>query len=155
MVTPQVPAGSLVSQAVFGHQADGQLLDAAGVQAFGQGQVGQLDAEAATAAGAAMLGVADNEIDGAIRAWVAQVMQGTRGNRVAAGVAAAAAATAGRVVAAAALETRLGKVLDTGNAFGDVGDVLAWTRHGWPSVRNGPPPFIIRIRRPDPGHPWC
>jgi hypothetical protein len=98
-----------------------------------------------------MLGVADNEIDGAIRARVAQVVQGARGDRVAAG----AAATAGWVVAAAALETRLGKVLDAGNALGDVGDVLAWTRHGWPSVRNGPPPFIIRIRRPDPGHPWC
>jgi len=102
-----------------------------------------------------MLGVADNEIDGTIRARVAQVVQGTRGSRVAASAAPAAAATAGRVVAAAAFHTRLGKVLDAGNALGEVGDVLAWTRHGWPPVRNCDPPFILRIRRPDPGHPWC
>jgi hypothetical protein len=40
VVAPQVPTGDLIRQTVLGHQADSQLLDAAGVQAFGQSQVG-------------------------------------------------------------------------------------------------------------------
>jgi hypothetical protein len=78
VVAPPVPAGGLVGQAVLGHQADGQPLDAAGVQALGQSQVGQIDAEVATAAGAAMPGVADDKIDGAAGAGVAQVVRGGR-----------------------------------------------------------------------------
>src|SRR5262245_29747061 len=153
VVAPQVPAGGLVGQAVLGHKADGQSLDAAGVQALGQSQVGQIDAEVATAAGAAMLGVADDKIDGAAGAGVAQVVQGASGNRVAAGAVAAATAPASRVVAAAPLDTRPGKVLDAGNALGDVGDVLAWTKHGLSPVRNCPPLFILGRRGPDSGHP--
>src|SRR5262245_39789809 len=143
VVAPQVPTGGLIRQAVLSHQPDGQSLDAAGVQALGQGQVGQIDAEAATAAGAAMFGVGDDKIDGAVRARVAQVVQRPRGNRVAASAVAATAAPPRRVVAAAALDTWPGKVLDPGNALGDVGDVLAWTNHGSPSVRNCPPLYIL------------
>ena len=82
VVAPPVPAGGLVGQAVLGHQADGQPLDAAGVQALGQGQVGQIGAKAATAVGAAMLGVGDDKIDRTVRARVAQIVQGARGNSV-------------------------------------------------------------------------
>src|SRR5262245_53824608 len=153
VVAPQVPTGGLVGQAVFGHQADGHSLDAAGVQAFGQGQVGEIDAEVATAVGATMLGVGDNQIDRAARAEVAQVVHGARGNSVAARTAAAEPATASRVVAASVFDTRLGKVLDAGNALRDIGEVLAWTRRGSPSARNCPPLFILRLCGPDSGHP--
>src|SRR5829696_3713001 len=74
VVAPQVPAGGLVRQAVLGDQADGQSLAAAGVQALGQSQVGQIGAEVAIAVGAAVLGVGDDKIDGAVRARVAQVV---------------------------------------------------------------------------------
>jgi hypothetical protein len=40
VVAPKVPAGGLVGQAVFHHQTNSHPLDAAGVQALGQGQVG-------------------------------------------------------------------------------------------------------------------
>jgi hypothetical protein len=53
---------------------DSQLLDAAGVQAFGQSQVGQIDAKVTIAVAAAMFGVSDDEIDRATRAGVAQVV---------------------------------------------------------------------------------
>src|SRR3954451_9604629 len=75
MVAPQVPTGGLVGQAVFGHQADSHSLDAAGVQTLGQGQVGQIATEAATALGAAMLGVGDYQIDRVVGVGVAQVVQ--------------------------------------------------------------------------------
>src|SRR5436309_260525 len=153
VVAPQVPTGGLVGQAVFGHQADSHSLDAAGVQTLGQGQVGKIDAEAATARGAAMFGVGDNQIDRTPGVGVAQVVQGARGHSIAAGAVAAEPATASQVVAASVFDTRLGKILDPGNALGDVGDVLAWTSHGSPSLRNCPPILTLRTRAPDSGHP--
>src|SRR5206468_2594576 len=100
-----------------------------------------------------MFGVGDDQIDRTVRARVAQVVQGARGNRVAASAAATAPTTARRVVAASAFDTRLGQVLDAGNALGDVGDVLARTKHGSSSVRKRPPSFILRLLRPDSVHP--
>ena len=47
VVAPEVPGGRLVGQAVLGDQADGQILDAAGVLALGPGQVGQVGGEVA------------------------------------------------------------------------------------------------------------
>jgi len=63
VVAPQVPTGGLVGQTIFRHQTDRQLLDAAGVLAFGQGQVGQIDAEATITVGAIVFGVGDPKID--------------------------------------------------------------------------------------------
>ncbi len=76
MVTPQVPTGGLVGQAVLGYQADSEVLDAAGVVALGPGQVGQLDGEVAVTVGAVMLGVGDDEVERAAGARIAQVVQG-------------------------------------------------------------------------------
>lgn len=100
-----------------------------------------------------MFGVANDKINGTGWARVAQVVQGARSNRIAAGAAAATAATPRREVAAWASDTRLGKILDAGIALSNVGDVLAWARHGSPSVRNCPPIFILRLLRPDSVHP--
>lgn len=77
-----------------------------------------------------MFGVGNNKIDRAVRTMVTQIVQGARGNSVAARAATAPLATACRVVAASTFDTRLGKILDAGDALGDVGDVLAWTKHG-------------------------
>ena len=125
VVAPEVPTGGLVGQAVLGHQADRQSLDAAGVVALGQSQIGQIDAEAEITAWAGMLGVGDDQIDRATPARIAQVVRGTTGNRVAAGMADAVRATASRVVSAPVFDARLGEILDSGNAFSDVGGVLA------------------------------
>ena len=135
MVAPEVPTGGLVGQAVFGHQADGQLLDAAGIQALGQGVIGQVDGEANAAGAAVMLGVANQEIDRMARARVPEVMQGTRGHRVASRAATAAGTPPSREVPAAPLDLGLGKILDAGDALGDIGKVFAWSRHSSFSVR--------------------
>src|ERR1700693_438039 len=100
-----------------------------------------------------MLGVGDNHLDRAAGVGVPQVVQGARGSSVAAGAASAEPTTASRVVAASPFDTGLGKILDTGNALGGVGDVLAWTSHGSPSLRNCPPIFILRTHATDSGHP--
>src|SRR5438128_7367564 len=109
VVAPEVPTGPLVGQAILGDQADGQILNATGVQALGQGQVRQIDREVEVAVATVMPGEGNNEIDWVARAWVTQIVQGARGSGVATGPGAAARAAAGAVVAAAAFDTRLGK----------------------------------------------
>jgi predicted regulator of Ras-like GTPase activity (Roadblock/LC7/MglB family) len=153
VVTPAVPTGGFVGQTVLGHQANSQLLDAAGVMALGQGQIGQVDGKVTAAVTAVMFGVANNEVKRMAGARVTQVVQGARGNSVASSAEAAAATTACRIVAASTLDTRLGKILDVCNALGDVGYVFAGTKHGSSSVRNRPPIFILRRLGPDSAHP--
>jgi len=76
MVTPEVPTGVAVGQAIFRDKTDGKLLDAAGVQAVGQPQVRDVTGEAAATVETAMAGESDNEVNGAASADVAKVMQG-------------------------------------------------------------------------------
>src|SRR3954451_10358737 len=153
VVTPEVPTGGLVGQTVLDHQANRQLLDTAGVMALGQGQIGQVDGKVTAAVATVMFGVTDNEVERVAGARVTQVVQGARGNSIASGAEAATGATARGIVAASSFDTGLGKILDAGNALGDVGDVLAWTKHGSSSVRNRPPIFILRRLGPDSAHP--
>jgi len=40
VVTPEVPTGVAVGQAIFGDQTDGSLLETTGVETIGQCQVG-------------------------------------------------------------------------------------------------------------------
>src|SRR5262249_52897424 len=98
VVAPQVPLRRLVGQAVLGDQSDGQVLDAAGVVAPGQGQVGGVGGEEEVAAGAVVPREADDQVDGASGARVVQVVQGARGAGIAPGAATAARAAAGLVV---------------------------------------------------------
>ena len=93
VVAPEVPTGGLVGQAIFGDQTDGPLLDTAGVQAVGQSQVGEITGEATATAEAAMAGEGDHQIDGAVGAGIAEVMQGPGAHGIAAG---AVASSAGR-----------------------------------------------------------
>jgi hypothetical protein len=129
MVTPEVPTGRSIGQAIFGDETDSPLLHATGVAAVGQGQVGKIDGKATTTAGAAMAGESDHQIDGPFRPGVTEVMQGATAHSVAAGAAGAARAAACRPVAAAPLDPRPGQVFDTSDALGDIRDILTWISH--------------------------
>src|SRR5882724_10387598 len=123
MVAQEVPTGGAVRQDIFGDQPGGALLDAAGVLAVGQSQVGKIDGEATATAQAAMAGESDEQIDGPFGAGIAEVMQDAAGHGVSPGAAATARAGAGGPVAVAPLDARFGQVFDAGDAFGDVRDV--------------------------------
>src|SRR5438045_362844 len=75
MIPPEVPAGRSVRQAVLDDQPDGRLLDAVGVVALGQGQVGHVGVEAPAAVGTAVLGVGDHDVDRPAGADIPQVME--------------------------------------------------------------------------------
>jgi hypothetical protein len=115
VVAPQVPTGGPIGQAILGDQVDGQILDTAGAQALGQGQVGGVGGKEEVAVAAVMPGEGDHEVERAARARVTQIVQGALSDGVASGTAATVWATTGLIVAAAAFEARLGKVLDRGN----------------------------------------
>src|SRR6266567_7532790 len=129
VVPPQVPGGSPAGQAVLGDQADGHALHAPRVEALGQGQVREVDGEAATAAEAALSGEGDDQVNRAVGTRIAQVVQRARCHGRTARPASAARAAAGGKVATAPLDARLGKILDTGNPLGGIRDVLAWYQH--------------------------
>ena len=75
VITPEVPSGIAVGQAILGHQADRQALHAPGVETLGQGQIGEVDGEATTTAEAAMAGESDHHIDGAFGPGIAEVIR--------------------------------------------------------------------------------
>jgi hypothetical protein len=155
VVAPQVPLRCLVGQAVLDDEADGQFLDAARVLAPGVGQVSQVGGEEEVAVGAVMPGERDDEVDGAAGARVAEVVQGARGGGVAAGTGAAARTAASFVVAAALFETRLGELLDAGDALGGIGNIFAGSRHGGDLHTQMPPYLHFTPAGPHSAHWSC
>jgi hypothetical protein len=129
VVPPEVPGGCSVGQAVFGDKADGPLLDATGVLAVGQGQVGNIGGEATATVEAAMAGERDHQIDGAFGPSIAEVVEGARANGVATGAVTTARAGSRRPIAAAPLDAWLGQVFDVSDALGDIRDILPRTSH--------------------------
>jgi hypothetical protein len=130
-----MPSGIAVGQAIFGDQPDGALLDTAGVLAVGQSQVRETTGEAPATAAAAMAGEGDHHLDGT---GIAEVVESSRGHRVAPGTMVTARPASGWPVAAAPFDTRLGKVFDARDALADIRDILAWTNHDCsPDARGG------------------
>src|SRR6266480_2033048 len=130
VVTPQVPTGRSVGQAIFGDETDGPLLDATGIQAVGQSQVGNITGEAAATAEAAMAGEGNNQIDGLVGPGIPEVMEGARAHGIATRTVVTPRAGTGRPVAATPPDARLGQVFDTSDALRDIRDILPWTSHG-------------------------
>ncbi|MFL5513164.1 MAG: hypothetical protein ACJ8CN_12140 [Gemmatimonadales bacterium] len=113
----------------FGDETNSTLLDTAGVAAVRPSQVGDITGEATATAEAAMARESDHHVNGAVGAGIAEVMEGARAHRVAAGAVATARAGPRRPVATAPLDARLGQVFDTGNALGNIRDILTGTTH--------------------------
>jgi hypothetical protein len=137
VVAPEVPAGVAVGQAVLGDQADSQALDAEGVAAVGQGQVGEVGGEAQAAGGAAVTRERDHQLDGPLAAGITEVVEGAPAEAVASGTSAAARAAAAGPVTTDLPDARPGKVLDARDALGRVGDILSRARHGMPPDASG------------------
>src|SRR5512135_895802 len=135
VVAPQVPTGGPIRQAVLDDQADGRLLHAPGVVTLGEGQIGHAGVEAPSAVGAAVLGVGDDDIERPAGADITQVVEGPPALVAARGGPAAPRARTTAVVAAAVFDMRGRQVLDSGDPFGGVRDVIAWPIHNSSSRR--------------------
>jgi hypothetical protein len=129
MVAPEVPGSGSVRQTVLDNQADRPLLDAAGVQTLGQGQVGQIHSETTATAEAAMPREGNDHIDGLLGPSVAEVMQSPSGHRVTTGATAATRAEPSRVVAAALFDPWFRQIFNAGDPLRDIRYILAWPVH--------------------------
>lgn len=130
MVTPQVPGGSAIGQAILDDDADSQILNAAGVQAVGQGKVSQVGGAAGAAITAAVFGEGDDEVDRDSGAGIAEIVEGTGDPAVAAGPQTTMGTGTLGEVAGEAFDPGLGQVFDAGDAFRRVRNVVARRAHG-------------------------
>src|ERR1700693_2601402 len=155
VVAPQVPTGNLVGQAIFGDQTDGPLLDTAGVSAVRQSQVGDIDGKATATLEAAMARESDHHVNRPIDPSITEVVEGTRAHGKAAGAVVTARARSCQPVATAPFDARLGQVFDTGDALGDIRDILTWTTHGCsPDAKSVRSSFYAH-RKPRQLHQLC
>jgi len=69
-----VPTGVLVGESIFAHQANGQILDATGIEALGQSQFRHVHSEATATLCAAMSGEGNEQVDGPSGVSVAQIV---------------------------------------------------------------------------------
>jgi hypothetical protein len=136
VVPPEVPGRRAVGHTVLDDQANGQLLDAAGVVALGFGQVAQIDVEAGPTSLAAVPGVGEVDLDWAASVEIAEVEEAADIGVVSGcRLVSAAWARSAAVHPASVDDSRLGKIFWPGDPFGGVRDVFARSDHGWNLLR--------------------
>ncbi len=72
----------------------------------------------------------DQQIDRAVGTSVPEVVQSAAADGIASSTLSAPRAGARRPVAAAPFDAWLGQIFHTGDALGDIRNILAWTSHG-------------------------
>jgi hypothetical protein len=129
VVTPEMPGSSPVGQGVLDDQTDRPLLNAAGVQTLGEGQVGEIYGETTATTEAAMPGEGNHHIDGLLGPRVAKVMQGPAGHGVTACTTATTRAGTCRIVSAAPFEPRFREIFNASDPLRHIRNILPWLVH--------------------------
>jgi hypothetical protein len=129
VVTPEVPRGDAIRQAVFDHHLHSQGDDPLGVVTSGGCEVRQISAEVKATGLAAVLRVKDVKVARPVSIWAAEVVENSMPQGVAITAPTTVRTAAATVVTRALLDKRSGQVLNTGNALGAVRDVFS----GWHS----------------------
>jgi hypothetical protein len=129
VVTPEMPGGTAIGQAVFHDQPDGGMDDAMRVMALGQGQVVHVGVEIGVAAGTAMLGVVYLKLARSAGDRIAQVMQLAGGGAKAISAPLALRAATTRVIAASLDNERVGQIFNACDPLSDVRHIPSWRCH--------------------------
>ena len=130
MVSPEVPTGGLIGQAVLHDQPNGQRHDPMGIEGLGRGQVGHVGGEIVAALSAVMLGIGELDVAGPAPQRVAEIMQGA-GKDPIPGAGLAASRTRPMLVISTARDQLRGREhLGIGNAQSGVWRVDSRTKHG-------------------------
>jgi hypothetical protein len=125
-----MPTGRLVRQSVFDHQTNGQGDDAVRVMCPGQGQVRHLGVEILAAFGAMMDGIGEMNVVRTAGSQISHIMQHASRPTIPVGTVPTPRAGLSSEVSAALDDLRFGQVLDAGDAFGGIGQILPRSRHG-------------------------
>jgi hypothetical protein len=129
VVPPQMPTGGPIGEAVLDDESHGGPLDPEGIEGFGPGQVGDVGEEASSARQAPMLGLLEDEVDGAVVARVTEVMEVTVCDAVAAGGAATGWAATPGIIATVAFQSRRGQILRASDPLGIIRDIVTGWAH--------------------------
>jgi hypothetical protein len=129
VITPEVPTGDLIRQAVLHNQPHSQSHDAMGVMGLWQSVVRRVGVEVQATARAAVLGVDEMDVARSTGNQVAHVMQ----DSLAPTVAKTRFATSGTrpmvEIPTSFNDLRFGKILETSNALGGVREIAPGTTH--------------------------
>ncbi len=105
--------------------------------ASGGCQIRQVDAEVKATGLATVLGVANVQVAGTVKVRAAQVVQDALPHAVAITAPSAVRTATSPVAPRALLDKRLGQILNTGNAFGAVRDIVSRWRSSLASAGKG------------------
>jgi hypothetical protein len=130
MVTPQMPTGGLIGQAIFHHQTHGQRDHPVGIVGLGPGHVRHVGVEVLAAVSAVMLRITQMDLAWPASNPVPQVAQHTGDQSISGARLATVGTQATFEIPAAFNDLRLGEILGVGNPFGGVRQILSRTRHG-------------------------
>src|SRR5712692_8664092 len=142
VVSPQVPAGWPVGQAVFDHQAHRHLDHTMRIMAAWQGQIGQIDVEVLMTFRTVVVRVRDQEVNRTTRVQIPKVVQRTLPVFVAIRPMATFGAGLSLVVIAEQHDRGRREVLDVGDTFGGIWHILAWSKHPLLSWAEGLGPVV-------------
>src|SRR2546427_10816364 len=129
VVSPQVPAGRTVGQAVLHHQPHRQIDHAMGVVTARWCQIGQVRIEVHATLGAVMLRIRDDQITRTPQVEIAQVVQRPMRLLVPRGRVTTARTRLPNVVATLRDDLGLRQVCGHRDPFARVGSVCTWTEH--------------------------
>jgi hypothetical protein len=120
----------LVGQTIFDHQADGQSHDAVRVMRPRQGQVRHIGVKVFVALGTMMDRIREMHVVRTAGSQIPQIMQHPSCPTIPIGTVLTGRARLPSEVPAALNDLRFGQILDAGDAFGGIGQILTWSRHG-------------------------
>ena len=123
MVSPKMPGGGAVSQAILDDAPHGGGDHAVGVMAVGHGQIQHVGVEVMIAAPAIVLGIGYLQITRPAANGIPQIMQRALNSPQSRGAVAAEGTTPSSKVARALDDHRLGKILNANDTFRGVGPV--------------------------------
>src|SRR5215475_8072757 len=129
VVTPQVPTGGPVGQAIFDHQPYRQINHAVGILTAGWRQVREVGAKVLATLRTVMLGIGHQQITRTPHIEIPQIMQRPMSLLVPIGLVPTARTRVPYVVATVGDDLRLGQVSGHRDPFARVGSGLTWTEH--------------------------
>jgi hypothetical protein len=129
MVTPQMPAGSLIRQAILHDEAYGQRNNTMGVMGFGQSIVGHVGVEVFATGSAVMLGVGDVNIPRTPQYEISNVVQNALPRSIPVARLAALRTRPMLEVATSGYDFRFGQIFRLGDSLCGVRKILSGTEH--------------------------
>src|SRR5215471_18973764 len=129
VVTPEVPAGGPVGQAILDHEPHGEVHHAVGVLTAGWCQIGEVRAKVLATLRTVMLGIGHQQIPRTPHVEIPQIMQRPLRLLVPIGRVPTTRARSPEVVATVEDDLGLWQVCGCGDPGAGVGSVLTWTEH--------------------------